>query len=100
MSFMYIHLGKDDRSGEIIAVVKTHGDLSQASPSVGAENTRLSRSPFAVFQVDKFVGLENIDTDELVAELQRRMTAAQLMQRIEFQFTSKELLDMVAERMP
>jgi hypothetical protein len=96
MSFMYIHLRKL-REGDIEAAVFKHGSLP--STSVGSENSRMTHGPFAVFQVDHFVGLENIDTSDLLEELQRRFTPAQLMQTLQFQFSSKELLAIIAERM-
>lgn len=97
MPFMYLHL-RADKERQIHATVKSQGEMK--THHLGTENSRWSSSPFAVFQLESFDGIECIDTDELVAELRRRMTPKQLMQRIEFQFTSEELLEMVAKRMP
>lgn len=97
MSFMYLHLFKG-KEGDIRATVMPHGHRPRTD-TVGSETSRMTHGPFAIFQIDEFTGIENISTDDLIVELRTRVTPHQLMQRLEFSFTDKELLELIAERM-
>jgi len=91
---MYIQLRKRT-NGNIAAEVRTSGYL----PGVGSENSRLNTAPFAVFQIDEFLGLENVDTDNLVEELRRRLTPDQIKRRFGYQLTDADLLEEIQTRM-
>jgi hypothetical protein len=51
---MYIEL-RLDGDNKVVAKVTNNGN------GVGSSTTRLTHGPFAVFQVDRFEGLDNID---------------------------------------
>jgi hypothetical protein len=75
--FTYLKLWADD--GKICAEVVNSGHLNFSS--LGGPNSKTSHQPFAVFEIEKFSGLQAIDADDLLAELLRRMTPEQLAER-------------------
>ena len=94
MSFMYLHL-KTEKDGNVLAEVKTEGK----PPSLGSANSRPSYGPFAVFRIDEFRGLENIDLDDLLAEVRQRLTPAQALTRLAGSIPDDDLVSMIRERM-
>ena len=94
MAFMYVILYKT-RDG-ISAKVSTDGSLQR---SVGSENSQLTHGPFAVFQVHEFTGLENVDTEDLVATLRQRMTVEKLIDHFGYDISNDQLIDMLKRRM-
>ena len=93
MAFQYLHLHVDE-GHHVTATVSDHG------PSLGSDTTRLSNSPFAVFQIESFKGLIHISDDDLIGEILTRFTVAQLMDRLDWKLSSGTLLEMIRERLP
>lgn len=92
MPFTYLDLhAEDDR---ILATVSKESKVR----SVGTENSRWSRGPFATFAIDGFQGIDVISTDDLVEELLERMTAQQLMERLAYAFSTDDLMTMLRKR--
>ena len=98
--FQYLSLriiqGASTQPG-IRAEVRTHGQ-TPAPSSIGGPNTRYSSSPFAVFQIAEFTGLECINTDDLLTELRSRLTAEEIMRRLSYTIPTDTLLAMLKER--
>lgn len=103
MSFMYLELRHVDRAdrggifdGGVHVTVKNDG----ACNWLGGENSRSSNTPFAVYQIAKFDGLECISDDNLWDELESRPARYGTLER---QFVSdastKTLLDELARRL-
>ena len=96
MSFMYLELSVDPEDhGGIRAAVKKYGKLNR---SVGSENSRMTHGPFAVFAIDGFDGLENIDTEELLRELTDRLSAERIIELMGVQLPKEVLLREVERR--
>lgn len=92
MGFQYLHLSANT-DGEIYAKVATTG------PSLGSETSRSSKGPFAVFQIESFTGLPQINNEDLLNELLKRFTIPQLMKRLEWQLSNDELMELIDKRL-
>jgi hypothetical protein len=77
----------------IRAEVRNSGNFN-----LGTENSRNANSPFAVFQIEEFTGLECIKTDDLLNELRNRLTADEIMHRLSHTIPTDTLLAMLRER--
>jgi hypothetical protein len=97
MGFMYLHLRTADQGREIRATVMSHG--APTVSSLGGPNSRPSHGPFAVFQIDGFDGLENVDEKLLMQELFRRYTTKELLQQLQLNMTTRELLELLSDRL-
>lgn len=97
MTFMYLHI-RADGDGKVVAEVRTTGELR----TLGSSNTRIgvgTTLPIMVARIDEFVGLENIDTDDLFAELFSRLSTKEMMDRIRFQLSDGEVLELLRQRL-
>jgi hypothetical protein len=96
MTFMYLHL-MTDQYGKVHASVKNNGALTFSS--LGGPDSQGSHGPFAVFKIEDFDGIENIDNENLLNELLRRFTVRQLIQYIQIHMSTKEILELLSERL-
>jgi hypothetical protein len=102
MSFMYLELSYVEDAEGILdngvhAVVKNDGAFNW----LGSQNSRCSDTPFAVYQISGFDGLECIDDDSLWAELESRQPRyGTLAGRFLREATTGELLSELAHRIP
>jgi hypothetical protein len=97
MGFMYLHLhaGKD---GTVHAEVRNDGTLEFST--LGTESSQLTRAPLAVFRIGEFTGLDCISTRDLEREVTRRIGPRGLVKRLALLLSTRELVDMLAERIP
>jgi len=96
MTFMYLHL-RTDKDGKIHATVMSHGALTFSS--LGGPNSQASHGPFAVFRIEGFDGLENVDERLLMQELFRRYTTKELLQQLQINMTTRELIELLSDRL-
>ena len=102
MSFMYLHLtwaGKRQSApgtlGEgVYAKVTNDGAIK----TIGTENSRWG-SPFAVFQLNGFEGLDAIGTEFLWAALEGRDQWKDLKNKVINELSNEELSQILAERL-
>lgn len=104
MTFLYLTLEYKTReeSGNRIfgeglwATVRSDGHMPR---SIGESNSRWCNSPLAVFQLAGFSGIDVLDDDQLMEELLRRMTPAQIVEHLKHEFTAEQLGAWLAERL-
>jgi hypothetical protein len=92
MSFMYLEIWTKAESGVSCKVSAKVLKDSNWKHGLGTDIYRLSHQPIAIFAIDSFDGLENIDSDELWTELFRRMTTKELAKKFGITLTFDELL--------
>lgn len=92
MAFMYLHLFSD--GGKIRAQIRNDGKIS----SLGGPHSRDSHAPFSVMRIEGFAGIECIDDRQLIDELLRRYSSKQLFDKLQFELTNLELLDILRRR--
>lgn len=110
--FMYLRLeyvtrdnpgDKDPRHHEIFgeglwAVITNEGTTPRPPSSLGGANSRWTNSPLGVFQLSGFDGIECIETDDLTAELLRRMTVEELMKHLSYKIPTERLVELLRGR--
>lgn len=94
--FMYLRLDTDE-NGKVHATVLNQGSLPFSS--LGGPNSQRSDGPFSVMKIHSFLGLENIDENDLLQEVFRRYTTKELIDHLIPRFTKDELLGMIRDRM-
>lgn len=95
MTFMYLML-KNTENGIAVTVVND----GVVPSSLGSANSRWSVGrPFAIYAIDSFDGLEAISTKDLLVEIQQRLSPQELRNRLKWEITTEELLEMLRERL-
>jgi len=89
--FMEEHLEIDEEGGTA-ARLTNDGCL-------GTAHSRLPGSPFAVFQIASFAGLDIVDQASFEAEILRRYSTKELANLIGRELDNEEVLDLLARRM-
>jgi hypothetical protein len=97
MSFMYLDL-RVNKEGKIRARVRPNGELK--ARSIGTANARMTDSPFAVFQIEEFEGLEVISDQDLLDELLSRHGHEGLCRILALRLSPQELLKRLAGYFP
>ncbi|HLY75923.1 MAG TPA: hypothetical protein VKU80_17520 [Planctomycetota bacterium] len=84
-----------DEEGGTAARLTNDGTLT----SLGTAHSRLKGSPFAVFQIASFAGLDIVDQASFEAEILRRYSTKELANLIGRELDNEEVLDLLARRM-
>ena len=102
MSFMYLHLTWGEKRqlapGTLYEGVYAKVTNDGAIKTVGTENSRWG-SPFAVFQLNGFEGLDYIGSEYLWAELEGRTTWKEIKNKVINELSNEELSAILAERL-
>lgn len=93
--FMYLELSYDEEDHGLRATVKKTGSLHR---SVGAENSRPSCGPIAVFAIDGFDGIDVIPDEELLREIIDRFGAARVLELMGAQLPKEVLIAEITKR--